>query len=181
MSLCQISGFHATKTCHFTGSEFITSTLDYVWVGLRLCMGLARDLWQLPQVCCGTWPQFSNTVPGSISPGTDRGSDFLSLVTERQENQQDVLLFQRCFPHSPHQFHLHPQHSWGTIDSVFCCPFYSLLLHLCCKLPCQISGELLWFCTDRCNCLYCSHQLSCSSPKGTKILFFCPFLHRLGF
>lgn len=104
MSLCQISGFHATKTCHFTGSEFITSTLDYVWVGLRLCMGLARDLWQLPQVCCGTWPQFSNTVPGSISPGTDRGSDFLSLVTERQENQQDVLLFQRCFPHSPHQF-----------------------------------------------------------------------------
>lgn len=44
------------------------------------------------------------SVPGSISPGTDRGSDFFSLVTERQENQQDVLLFQRCSPHSPHKF-----------------------------------------------------------------------------
>lgn len=67
-------------------------------------MGLARDLWQLLKVHCGTWPQFPNTAPGSSSPGTDRGSDFFSRVTERQESQQDVPLFQRCSPHSPHQF-----------------------------------------------------------------------------
>lgn len=64
----------------------------------------ARDLGQLLQVHCGTWTQFPNTVLGSTSPGTERGSDFFSLVTERQESQQDIPLFQRCSPHSPHQF-----------------------------------------------------------------------------
>lgn len=172
MFLCQVTGFHATKSYHFTGSGFSTSILDYAWVGLRLCMGLARDLWQLLQVCCGTWPQFSNTVPGSISPGTDRGSDFLSLVTEGKKISKTSHSFRgaRLIPQT--NFHLHPQHSWRTINSVFCCPLYSLLLHLCCELLCQMSGELSWFCTDQCNCLYCSHQLSYSFPKGTKIYFF---------
>lgn len=89
-------------------------------------------------------------------------------ITGRQENQQDVPLFQRGSPHSAHQFSPTPS-TFMKNETMFCCPLYSLLFQLC---LCQVSGELLWFFTEQCNCLYCSHQLSYSSPKGTKIHFF---------
>lgn len=124
----------------------------------RLCMGLARALWQvLHHLNTSTLVLGLSSLVSLVLPRTGIGLDFFSLATMTSNSARFAST--RCCPHSPTSLDLLPQYTWGMTDCMFCCWFF-LLLHLCHELPCHVSDGLLQFCPYQCNGPYHCHPIS---------------------